>query len=116
MKMTRISKYTYNRMNEFPNVKKEPHKHEVWLALFPYEQLGNMEKMRPVYITSINEEKETVRCKMITTNPKNAKKIKGKLSNSRYFNKDSYLKERIEEISIYKLYGRIKNKIELEEE
>lgn len=115
MKTTRTSKYIFNKINSFPTVKKEPHRHEVWLALFPYEQLGNMEKLRPVYITSVNEEKDTVRCKMITTNPKNARKIKGKISKSRYWDKECYLKEILMEIPTYKLYGKMKNKIELED-
>lgn len=116
MKLTKISKYSYNRSVEFPKTKKEPHRHEVWIALFPYETLGNMEKMRPVYITSINEEEDKVRCKMITTNPKHARKIKGTLSKSKPFNKISYLKDKTVEIPIYKLYGKIRNGIELEEE
>lgn len=116
MRTTRINKYQYNRMSEFPRVKKEPHKHEVWIALFPYETLGNMEKMRPVYITSVDEEENIVRCKMITTNPKYARKIKGTLTNCKPYNKDSYLKDKVVEIPIYKLYGKLRNEIELEEE
>lgn len=114
MKITKTSKYIYNKMNEFPRVKKEPQKYEVWLALFPYETLGNMEKIRPVYITKVKE--DTVMCRMITTNSKNGKKIKGKLSTSKYFTKDSYVKDDVIELPIYKLYGRMKHRIEFEEE
>lgn len=112
MKTTRVSKYMFNKLNEFPRVNKEPHRHEVWLALFPYETLGNMEKIRPVYITKVKE--DTVNCKKITTNSSKGKKIKGQLS--KFWNKESYLSDVVMEIPIYKLYGRLKDKIELEEE
>lgn len=113
MKTTRTSRYMYNKINKFPKVKKTPHTNEVWLALFPYKQLGNMEKLRPVMITSVSEYK--VKCRMITTNEKKGKKIKGVLSTSRYFNQPSYLSHIEQEIPRYKLYGKLRNKIELEE-
>ena len=114
MKTTKISKYTYNKINRFPCVKKTPHENEVWLALFPYETLGNMEKLRPVLITKVNDDK--VKCKKITTNANKGKKIKGKLSTNKYFNQPSYLSNIEMEIPIYKLYGRLRNNIELEDE
>lgn len=117
MKMSKTSKRTYNIMNKFPSVKKEPQKGQVWFALFPYETLGNMEKLRPVLIEKVKE--DTVECKCITTNPKNAKKIKGKLTHGNHFkfmNKESYVKDKVVEISKSKLYGKIRNEIELEEE
>lgn len=103
-------------MNKFPNVVREPQKNQVWFALFPYETLGNMEKLRPVLITKVNE--DTVQCRCITTNSHNATKIKGPLTNNKTFknfNKESYVKKEVVEIPKYKLYGMIKNKIELEE-
>ena len=117
MKMNRISKRAYNTINSFPRTTRVPQPKQVWLALFPYEQLGNMEKIRPILITKVNE--ETVECRMITTNPHKATKVKGKLTNGKhfaYFNKDSYVKDKKIEIPKYKLYGMIKNQIELEEE
>lgn len=113
MKQTKISKYTYNRINEFPKVKKAPHINEVWLALFPYETLGNMEKLRPVLITRVMQ--DSVKCKKITTNANKGKKIKGVLSTNKYFNQPSYLSNIEVEIPIYKLYGRLRNNIELED-
>lgn len=113
MKQTRISRYTYNKINEFPKVKKTPHINEVWLALFPYEQLGNMEKLRPVLITKVMQ--DNVKCKKITTNANKGKKIKGVLSTSKYFNQPSYLSNIEVDIPRYKLYGRLRNNIELEE-
>jgi hypothetical protein len=104
-------------MNSFPKVKREIQVNQVWFALFPYETLGNMEKLRPVLITKVNE--DTVECKCITTNPNNATKIKGILAHGKHFrkfNQASYVKNRAVEIPKYKLYGMIKNKIELEVE
>ena len=66
MKMSKTSKRTYNIMNKFPSVKKEPQKGQVWFALFPYETLGNMEKIRPVLIEKVKE--NYVVARMITTN------------------------------------------------
>ena len=118
MKTNGIRRSIYNKYwNSFPKYAPNPKPNEVWLALFPYEQLGNMEKIRPVLINKVKE--DTVIVQPITTNPVNAKKIKGVLTNGKTFtafNKTSYLKDSKEEIPIYKLYGRIRNKIELEEE
>ena len=118
MKMTPIRKDIYQKYyNSFPRYMPNPKPKEVWLALFPYEQLGNMEKIRPVLIEKVKE--DSVIVKAITTNPKNAKKIKGVLGNSKKyesFNKQSYLKNKNEEIPIYKLYGKIRDRIEIEEE
>lgn len=112
MKMNRTSVYMYNKANEFPRLKKIPHENEVWLALFPYETLGNMEKLRPVLITKVMQ--DSVKCKKITTNANKGKKIKGVLSTNKYFNQPSYLSNIEVEIPIYKLYGRLRNNIELE--
>ena len=109
------NKRNYNFMNSFPRIKKEPQRKQVWFALFPYETLGNMEKLRPVLIEDVSD--DTVKCRCITTNPKNAIKIKGHLTNGKhfkFFNKDSYVKKKIIEIPKYKLYGKIRNEIELE--
>lgn len=118
MKTTRLSKDIYNKYyKSFPKIIANPKPKEVWLALFPYETLGNMEKIRPVMIVKVNDDKVIVRA--ITTNPRYARKIKGVLGSSKKyesFNKQSYLKNKKEEISIYKLYGKIKDRIELEEE
>lgn len=117
MKTNRISKRTYNYMNSFPKVKREVQVNQVWFALFPYETLGNMEKLRPVLITKVNE--DTVECKCITTNATKGRKIKGILAHGKHFkkfNQASYVKNKVVEIPIHKLYGMIKNKIELEDE
>lgn len=113
MRTNRIGKTLYNRMNTFPKVLKQPQKNQVWLALFPYETLGNMEKLRPVLITRVMQ--DSVKCKKITTNANKGKKIKGVLSTNKYFNQPSYLSNIEVEIPIYKLYGRLRNNIELED-
>lgn len=115
MKTTKTSKHLYNIMQSFPRTQKEPRRHDVWLALFPYEKLGNMEKIRPIYITSTTD--DTVRCKKITTNPNYGKKIKTKLCGKKYkfLYKDSYLNDNVIEIPKYKLYGKIRHGIEMEE-
>ena len=114
MKTSRISKRAYKYITSFPRVLKQPHINEVWLALFPYETLGNMEKLRPVLITKVME--DSVKCKKITSNENKGIKIKGALSTNKTFSKPSYLSNIEMEIPIYKLYGRLKDKIELEEE
>lgn len=116
MRTNRISKALYNRVNTFPKVLKQPQKNQVWLALFPYETLGNMEKIRPILITKVKE--NSVECKCITTNPHNAKKIKGVLAHNNHYkwlSQPSYVKDKIIEIPKYKLYGKIRNEIEVEE-
>ena len=114
MKTNRTSVYMYNKVNEFPRFKKTPHENEVWLVLFPYEQLGNMEQLRPALIKEVKE--DTIVVQRITTNKNKGKKIKGTLSTNRFFNKPSYLNDKVVEVPIYKLYGKLKHRIELEEE
>ena len=117
MKTTPIRKKIYNEYyNSFPKKLANPKPKEVWLALFPYKQLGNMEKIRPVYILNVDHDNNIVQCQKITTNPEFARKIKGKLSNIKPFNRDSYLNNEKTTIPIYKLFSRLKNKIELEDE
>lgn len=116
MKNNRTSRRLYNYINTFPKVLKQPHKNEVWFALFPYETLGNMEKLRPILITKVKQ--DSVECRCITTNPYNAKKIKGVLAHNKHFkwlSQTSYVKDKIVEIPKYKLYGKIRNEIEMEE-
>jgi len=117
MKTTKIRKNIYKLNNSFPKVYANPKENEVWLALFPYETLGNMEKMRPVLIKEVKE--DTVICQKIGTGDNGkGKKIKGTLNKNKHYyflNKPSYLKNSVCELPKYKLYGKIRNEIEFEE-
>lgn len=111
MKITKISKYQYNKYNEFPKTKKTPHKNDIWLALFPYETLGNMEKIRPVLIEKVYE--DYVIARMITTNSNKGKEI-DMIQNKLY--KKSYLTNYRQKLTYDKLYGRIKANTHIKEE
>lgn len=111
MKTTKISKYQYNKYNEFPKTNKQPKKNDIWLALFPYETLGNMEKIRPVLINKVCE--DYVIAQMITTNANKGKEI-DIVQNKLY--KKSYLTNYKQKLTYDKLYGKIKSNAKIKEE
>ena len=111
MKITKIQMREYKKYNNFPRTNKTPHKNDIWLALFPYEQLGNMEKIRPVLIDKVYE--DYVIARMITTNEKRGKEID--ISTNNLFKK-SYLTNKRQRLTYDKLYGRIKANANIKEE
>lgn len=111
MKTTKISKYQYNKYNQFPRTNKTPHINDIWLALFPYETLGNMEKIRPVLIEKVKE--NYVVARMITTNAN--KGIELDMVQNKLFKK-SYLTNTRQKLTYDKLYGRIKSNTYIKEE
>lgn len=115
MQMRKINKNTFHYINSFPKTNKTPHAGEVWLALFPFDVPGGMQKMRPVLINEVIDE-NNIKVQMISTNPKNGIKIKNKLGNKNGWlgHEQSYLKKRTAIVDIYKLYSRVLNEIELE--
>ena len=44
-----------------------PREGDIWLVHYPYVTPGNMEKIRPAIIKSINEEEETLLVQKLTT-------------------------------------------------
>lgn len=44
-----------------------PKEGDIWLVHYPYITPGNMEKVRPAIIKSINEETETLKVQKLTT-------------------------------------------------
>lgn len=111
MRTTKIKTREYKKYNDFPRTNKTPHKNDIWLALFPYETLGNMEKIRPVLIDEVKE--DYVIARMITTNEKKGKEID--ISNNKLFKK-SYLTNNKHKLTYDKLYGRIKSNANTKEE
>lgn len=111
MRTSRIKKQEFERYQNFPRTKKQPHKNDIWLALFPYETLGNMEKLRPVLIEKIYD--NCVIARMITTNSNKGKEL-DIVQNKLY--KKSYLTNRTEKLSYDKLYSRIKANVKIKED
>lgn len=52
-----------------------PHEGDIWLVHYPYITPGNMEKIRPAIIKSINEEEETIIVQKLTTKKHKNNKI-----------------------------------------
>jgi hypothetical protein len=52
-----------------------PREGDIWLVHYPYITPGNMEKIRPAIIKSINEEEETVTVQKLTTRKKRGNKF-----------------------------------------
>ena len=73
----------YKTYDRFPTCKKTVKVGDIWYAYFPFRELGNFEKLRPVYISYVDE--NTIKAKMITGNSKKGKliviknKVKAKL-------------------------------------
>lgn len=111
MKTTRISKRQYKKYNDFPRTKKTPHINDIWLALFPYETLGNMEKIRPVLIEEVYD--DYVIARKITTNAN--KGIELDLVQNKLYKK-SYLTDCRQKLTYDKLYGKIKANTYIKEE
>ena len=83
--------------DDFPKTLKKPLPKETWLAYFPYEEKGNWEKLRPVYVLEINNEEYI--CQKITSNSKHGKRFK---------KTNSYITEEKAKITIDKFYRKIK--------
>lgn len=111
MKTTKISKYAYNKYKDFPRTKKTPQKNDIWLALFPYETLGNMQKIRPVLIENVTD--DYVIARMITTNSNKGVEL-DIVQNHLY--KKSYLTNCRKRLTYDKLYGKIKSNANIKEE
>ena len=96
----------YNSYNKFPTTKKNIHVGDIWYAWFPFREVGNYEKLRPVLISAINN--DIIKAKMITSNPKKGKLIviKNKVK-SRLLYKDSYLTNNEATLTEDKLYSKI---------
>lgn len=97
----RIKKTKY--YDSLPKTNKVPKKGDLWLAKFPYEVSGNMEKLRPVLISQVLE--DTIICRKITTNHKRGKKIEGYLE--KYFKRPSYITKSYSKLSKDKFYKRL---------
>lgn len=95
-----IQRKYYDR---FPTTRIIPKKGDIWLVKFPYEVAGNMEKIRPVLVSQVLEDKFI--CRKITTNSKKGEKIEGFLS--KYFDKPSYITKTYKKITTDKFYKRI---------
>lgn len=96
----------YNSYNKFPTTNKNIHIGDIWYAWFPFREQGNYEKLRPVLVSAIKEDKIKVR--MITSNPKKGKLIviKNKVK-SRLLYKDSYLTNNDAYLTEDKFYSKI---------
>lgn len=94
------------RYNKFPTTKRNIHVGDIWYAFYPYKEEGNFEKLRPVLVSAIKEDKIKVR--MITSNPKSGKLIviKNKVK-SRLLYKDSYLTNDDALLTEDKFYSKI---------
>lgn len=94
------------RYNRFPTTQRNIHVGDIWYAYFPFKELGNYEKLRPVLVSAIKEDKIKVR--MITSNPTKGKLIviKNKVK-SRLLYKDSYLTNNDAYLTEDKFYSKI---------
>jgi len=94
------------RYNKFPTTKRNIHVGDIWYAWHPFRELGNYEKLRPVLVSAIKEDKIKVR--MITSNPNKGKLIviKNKVK-SRLLYKDSYLTNNDALLTEDKFYSKI---------
>ena len=106
----------YPSYNNFPTTNKTIHVGDIWYAYFPFRELGNYEKLRPVLISSIEE--DTIKAKMITSNNKKGKLIiiRNKVK-SRLLYKNSYLTNNEAILTEDKIYSKIatKNDYEIKE-
>lgn len=98
-----MKKRNTNYYSRFPTTSKIPEEGDIWLVKFPYEIDGNMEKLRPVLVSHVGEEKFI--CRKITSNSKKGEKIEGNLA--KYFNKPSYITNIYKKITLDKFYKRI---------
>ena len=96
----------YPSYNNFPTTNKNIHVGDIWYAWYPFKELGNYEKLRPVLVSDIKDDKIKVR--MITSNPSKGKLIviKNKVK-SRLLYKDSYLTNNDALLTEDKLYSKI---------
>ena len=92
--------------DEFPKLSKNhplPKKGDIWLAKFPYNTKGNMEKLRPVLVSHEIDDEYIVRG--FTTNKKRGEEINEKYK--KYFPKTSYITKLYKRITLDKFYKRI---------
>lgn len=96
----------YPSYNNFPTTNKTIHVGDIWYAWYPFKELGNYEKLRPVLVSDIKDDKIKVR--MITSNPNKGKLIviKNKVK-SRLLYKDSYLTNNDALLTEDKFYSKI---------
>lgn len=96
----------YKTYDRFPTCKKNITVGDIWYAWYPFKELGNYEKLRPVLVSAIKEDKIKVR--MITSNPTKGKLIviKNKVK-SRLLYKDSYLTNNDALLTEDKFYSKI---------
>jgi len=102
--------------NEFPKTNKTIEIGDIWYAYFPYQELGNMEKLRPVYVKKILD--DGILVYMITTNQNKGKLLEIDLScKNRYKNmRTSYININKKAIlNETKFYSKLKKGIKLEE-
>ena len=94
------------RYNRFPTTKRNIHVGDIWYAFYPFKTPGNYEKLRPVLVSAIEDDK--IRVRMITSNSKRGKLIvtKNKVK-SRLLYKDSYLTNDDALLTEDKFYSKI---------
>lgn len=96
------------KFQEFPKTTRLIEKGDIWLAYYPYREKGNMEKLRPVYVSEVNE--DNIKVYMITTNKNRGIPLKVNLSN-RKEKRQSYLNfNNYSIIKKEKFYIKIKSK------
>ena len=102
--------------NEFPKTTKTIEEGDIWYAWFPYNEKGNMQKLRPVYVKKILN--DGILVYMITTNKNKGKLLEIDLScKNRYRHmKKSYININNKRIlDETKLYSKLKKGIKLKE-
>lgn len=89
---------------------------DIWLVKFPYNEAGNYYKVRPALVTGINEEKELIIVRKITSNPSKGEYIEIDTYGKREIIKKNYLTKDYISVRDYMCvskFGRIKsNKVE----
>lgn len=92
---------------------------DIWLVKFPYNEIGNYYKVRPALVTGLNEEKELIIVRKITSNPSKGEYIEIEPYGKREIIKKNYLTKDYISVKDYMCvskFGKIKrNKVENKE-
>lgn len=103
---------------QFPRTNKSINAGEIWLAYYPYREIGGVEKLRPVYVKETK--KNGILVYKLTTNKDKGTFVDIKLgSKNRFkkFNKKSYIDfHSLTLINEEKFYSKLKSNIEIKEE
>ena len=90
---------------------------DIWLVKFPYNESGNMYKIRPALVTGFDNENDEIIVRKITSNSKNGEYIDIETYKNREIVKNSYLTNNYKKVKDYMCvskFGKIKKNIDKE--